>query len=414
MASKSNRPKKGKDGKYHKQAYIGKGPDGTRIYRRFSDTDWHNLILQIAQCRADFQSGKLLKEEQEAKNPTPSLATAMENYIDTCRVVHQQNPEEYSVATIAGYASVCRSIRKSPAFAQIIDKPVSELTVGALQAALNAASFPDADGKKLSPKTLRNWWGLLKPAIDTYGPQDIRLDKIKIAKGKSAKPLVISNRSIPEMFRIALEIDTEFFLYIFFTAMLGTRPSESYAFTWGDVSAEPMTSISDGKVRQFGTINIDKASVRDEFGKYREKKTKSEAGTRSLSRPWAFFETLYSTKPRGKDDERIISMNPNQLPYRWKKLKERMSLPENMVLYDLRHYHASAMAACGATDAYIASDMGHADIAITRKHYLEEIEETRQEINDRMFTHTETMILQFRGGNATQNTTQNANKSSAV
>lgn len=407
------RPKKGKDGKYHKQAYIGKRADGTKIYKRFSDPDWHNLTLKIAQYKSDYTSGKLKKQEEKTNHPATTLSTAMENYIDTCRIIHQQNPEEYSVATIAGYVSVCRSIKKNAAFAQIIDKPISELTVGKLQAALNAAAFPDKDGKKLSPKTLRNWWGLLKPAIDTYGPQDIRLDKIKIAKGKSVKPLIISNKSIPSMLKAALEIDTEFFLYIYFTAMLGTRPSESYAFTWGDISAEPMTSITDGKVRQFGTINIDKASVRDEFGKYREKKTKSEAGTRALSRPWSFFETLYSVKQRGADNERIISMNPNLLPYRWKKLKKHISLPEDMVMYDLRHYHASAMAACGATDAYIASDMGHADIAITRKHYLEEIEETRQEINGRMYDHTEAMILQFRA-NTTSSTTVSPEKHAAV
>ena len=406
------KPKKGNDGKYHKQAYIGVRPDGTRIYKRFSDVSWHNLMLQIAQYKSDYESGKLQEEEEQAKHPVLTLADAMENYIETCRTLHQQNPEEYSVATIAGYASVSKSIRKSEAFAQIINEPVAKLTVGELQAALNAASLPGKDGKRLSPKTLRNWWGLIKPAVDTYGAPDIRLDKVKIAKNKSEKPIVISNKSIPQMLKIALEIDPEFFLYIYFTAMLGTRPSESYAFTWGDVSAAPITSIADGTAKLYGTVNIDKASVRDEFGQYREKKTKSEAGTRTLSRPWSFFETLYSVKPRGKDNERIIDMNPNLLPYRWKKLKERVDLPENMVMYDLRHYHASAMAACGATDAYIASDMGHSDIAVTRKHYLEEIAETRQEINDKMYDHAETIILQFR--NTTKMTTQNGKNVAAV
>ena len=142
------KPKKGKDGKYHKQAYIGVRPDGTRIYKRFSDVSWHNLMLQIAQYKSDYESGKLQEEEEQAKHPVLTLADAMENYIETCRTLHQQNPEEYSVATIAGYASVSKSIRKSEAFAQIINEPVAKLTVGELQAALNAASLPGKDGKR--------------------------------------------------------------------------------------------------------------------------------------------------------------------------------------------------------------------------------------------------------------------------
>lgn len=403
--AKSNRPKKGKDGKYHKQAYIGKTPGGASVYRRFIDSDWHNLLLQIAQCKADFKSGKLQEKEHLTPAQTLTFSGAMENYINTCRVLHQQNPDEYSVSTIAGYASVCRSIRKNAAFAQIIDKPIANLTVIELQAALNAAALPNKAGKKLATKTLRNWWGLIKPTVDTYGPPDIRLDKIKVAKNKSEKPLIISNKTIPLVLRVAREIGDDFFLYILFTAVLGTRPSEAYAFTWADVSALPLTAVANGKAYQYGTINIDKARVRDEFGKYQEKTPKTEAGARQLSRHWSFFDQLYSVKPRGADSERIISMNPNRLPYRWKKLKKRVALPEGMVLYDLRHYHATVMVSCGATDAYIASDMGHADIAVTRKHYIEELAETRQEINAKMFAHTESLILQF-SDNTTGGTTE--------
>ena len=113
---------------------------------------------------------------------------------------------------------------------------------------------------------------------------------------------------------------------------------------------------------------------------------------RTRSRHWSFFETLYSIRPRGRDDERILRMNPAQLPYRWKKLKEAVNLPDGMVMYDLRHYHGSVMAACGAPARYIADDMGHSDISITNKFYIEEIAEKRQEINTAMFEHTADLL----------------------
>lgn len=412
--AKSKKGKKGPDGLYTIQKYICTRPDGSRYYERFKGKTWSDVVVIAETYKREYLAGMHREDEEPEQHATPKLTLigAIEKYIDTCRVLHRQDPEEYSVSTISSYASACRSIERCPAFAEVNALPIMELTVGALQSALNAAAMLDGQkGKKLSPKTIRNWWGLIKPAVDTYGP-DIRLDKIKIARRKTKRSLVLSNTSIPLLLRAAKQIDDDFFLYILFTAILGTRPSETYALTWGDVSADPLTSIADGVVQSYGEVSINKASVRDEFNKYNLKSTKSDAGTRMLSRHWSFFETLYSIKPRGKDDERIINLKPNLLPYRWKKLKEQIELPEGMVLYDLRHYHASAMEACGASAIYIANDMGHADISITQKHYMEEISEKRQEINTKMFEHTENMILEFNG--ATKFATKTPKKSDAI
>lgn len=395
MKKQNAKPQRGADGLYHVQAYIGKYPNGKKFYKRFAGRDWKRLQADIAFFRRDFENGlfdeQIAEAHGEEKPKEMTLLDAIDKYIETCQVMRVQDPDSYSVATIAGYQSVRKSIGKSKPFEYCANKPLKDLTVADLQSAINGVSLPDKDGNVLSAKTIRNWYGLIKPAIDTYGPE-IRLDRVKVAKRPSRKAKVIKTASIPQMLRIAREIDTDFFLYILFTAMLGTRPSESYALTWGDISAEPMISIADGVAQEYGTVYIDKAAVRDEFGKYRLKGTKTESGTRSLTRHWSFFKTLYDAKPRGKDDERIFSLNPNGLPYRWKKLTQQLDLPEGMVMYDLRHYHASAMVACGAEARYIADDMGHADISITQKHYVEEVYERRQEINTLMFSHTKDVL----------------------
>lgn len=383
---KQKKPKKGKDGLFHARKYIGKYADGTRCYERFSDTSWDNLLLSVAERRIAFANGENAVPHLEKEAPVMTLIVAMEKYIDTCRTM-QEAEGEYSVSTIAAYASICRSVDSNPIFNEVAHCRIEHVTVDKLQTAFDTA----VREKKLSVKSLRNWWGLIKPALDKYGP-DIRLDKVKIAKGKTKKAMVIREADIPLVLAEARKIGDDFFLYVLFSAVLGARPSESYALTWADVSAEKQTSIVGGKVHEYGEIFIDKACVCDEFGKYREKTTKTEAGTRTLSRPWSFFEMLYSVRPRGNDGDRIIQMIPGAAPYRWNKLKQRIDLPDDMVMYDLRHYHATVMRACGAPDTYIASDMGHSDITTTHRHYFESIEEKKQEINAAVYEHEDNLL----------------------
>ena len=389
---KSKRPRKGKDGLYRVQKYIGKYPDGRRCYERFVGPDWDIITLDIAARRREFAAGieAAPKEHRSKDDVVLTLAVAMDRYIDTCRIMSTSDEPEYSVATVASYASVARSICAHPAFASLVNLPIEQVTVNLLQTALDNVT----KSKSVSAKTLRNWYGLIKPALDKYGP-DIRLDRIKIQKGKKKKQMTIREASIPAVLSEARKIDDDFFLYVLFTAVLGTRPSESYALTWGDVSAEKMISIVGGVPHHFGEIRIHQACVRDEFNKYREKGNKTEAGTRNLSRHWSFFEALYAVRERGADDERIIQLKPNLAPYRWQLLKKEVELPEGMVMYDLRHYHASVMKACGAPDNYIASDMGHSDIAITNSYYVEEIAEKKQEINAAMYAKTEALLSNY-------------------
>lgn len=392
-STKSKRPQRGADGLYHVQVYIGKYDDGTRFYKRFKDANWTNLQLEILTFKKEWNAGMHRESIPETKQPPKemTLQDAVEKYIDTCRAMMAHNPESYSPATIASYESYRRSMSKYPPFKPLLDTPISQVTVAGIQDAINAAARPAPGIRKLSVKTIGNWYGLIKPAIDTYGP-DIRLDKVKRAKKPSEAPLIFREKDTPEILKFARETDDEFFLYTLFITVLGLRQSESHALTWGDLSAEPMVAINNGEKTLYGSVNVNKACVRDEFGKYITKKTKTAAGDRYLSRPWSFFELVYSVKPRGRDDENIFVSKPNVLPKKWKRLKEAVGLPEKMVMYDLRHYHATVMDYLKASDEYITHDMGHTNIDITRKHYIEELDVKKQEINAKVYRHTDNLL----------------------
>lgn len=383
--AKSNRPKKGKDGKYHKQAYIGMNADGERVYKRFSDPDWHNLLLQIAQYKSDFKEG-LLKNNA----PCMTLGEAMDKYIDTCRILSKT--EDFSHATIPGYMS----IRKN-AFQDIMDKRINKITVDDVQSSLEKRMTQPSErtGKPLTVKSIRNEYYLLKPVLEKYAP-DLNLKSIRLPKRKKRKRMVLENADAPVILKAAYDMHPEFFVYTLLTMNTGMRPSEVYALRWGDLSAEPMLALIDKQKLSYGEINVSRARTMNELRVYEEKTTKTEAGERVLTHDWSMFETIYSVIPRGNDDEPVLKMNPRQQQYYWDKLRTMLGLPKERRFYDLRHYHCSVMVAKGAPEDYIAADMGHSTIQMAHDVYVEIIGEKQRDIHLGVAQNTADLMGAFR------------------
>ena len=395
--SKNSRPKRGADGLYHTQVCIGHYPDGKRCYKRFSGKNWTDMQLEVLLAKKNFESEPVPKEHDKR---ALTLDEAFSKYIDTCRVLCEEGGD-YSYSTIPAY----ESIRKH-AFQDFINKPVNEITVDDIQTYLDTA-VSKRTGQRKSGKTLKNEYYLLKPVLEKYAP-DINLSKIKLAKKKRRRKMVMRMADAPEILKAAHSMHPEFFAYVLFTMVMGMRPSETYALTWGDISAEPQLAIVDGQKYTYGTVSISKATVMNEFRTYSTKGTKTEAGTRTLQHDWSFFETLYAAIPRGKDEERILKMNPRQEQYYWDKLRDSMELDEGMRFYDLRHYHCSVMVASGAPEDYIAADMGHSTIQMAHDVYIELIEEKKQDINLSVCKYTAELMRDFNF--ATQTATKPATK----
>ena len=399
--NKSTRPKRGEDGLFHVQAYIGKYPDGKKCYRRFSDEDWTNLQLTILLSKKEFAEGKHTTSNHDAPKPL-TLDEAFTKYIDTCRALCEDEGD-YSCSTIPAY----ESIRKN-AFQNIMQKPVDEITIDDIQTYLDTATNVKTGARK-SGKTLKNEFYLLKPVMEKYAP-NIDLRKIKLAKKKKRRKMVMRMADAPSILKAAYEIHPEFFIYVLCTMVLGMRPSETFALTWADISAEPQIALIDQQKYTYGTVSISKAAVMNELRVYSVKGTKTEAGTRTLTHDWSFFETLYAAIPRGRDNERILKMNPRQAQYYWDKLRTQMGMDEGMRFYDLRHYHCSVMVASGAPEDYIAADMGHSTINMAHDVYVELIEEKQQNINVSMAGYTSELMQKFRNATQTTNRTTQPQK----
>lgn len=366
---------------YRRKVFVGWRADGTKREESFTaptaaeaEAMAAEFKVRVRQLRREGVAVEDITREGPVEiHRGPTLGEAMDAFIDTCRT------QDYSPSTVPGYVS----IRKN-AFPQLVDKPVSMITLHDVQDAINARA---ADH---SVKTVRNEFFLAKKVLSIYAP-DLDLSRITIAKRKKPRKKVFRQSWGADVLEYAKKHESpDFYLYCAFIVCAGLRPSESYALTWEDLSAEPLTMISGGTPYQIGHIDISRAAVRDEAGVYSEKATKSEAGTRLLTVSWPFFEAVYAAKSRGAG--LIFDLKPNGITKPWGRCRAALGLPDWMRYYDLRHYFATTVATSGASEDELKAIMGHSTSAFSHEVYVELFEDRQTTISAAMAAATDALF----------------------
>ena len=331
------------------------------------------------------------EEEKERAARSMTVKEALDGYIETCRA------QGYSASTIAEYTSRARS-----SYQRISGTKLDKLTANDVQAQLDSRS------KECSAKTVRNDLYLLRAALAVYAPS-IRLDKIKLAKRKRRAKLILSE-TLPEQILRAVEGQgADFRIYVALIMFAGLRPSEVYALHWADLSAKPITVAADPPY-QVGQITVTAAEVRDEHGTYTRKAPKTESGNRTQLLSWAVFDLIYAVKPRGGDEEKLVTMKPNSATKAWEAVRKNLPELEGLRLYDLRHYFATAVANSGATEEELAARMGHSTSAFSHSVYVELFRERRENVNAVLSRSTEKAIQKARFSEQTDTNLDTAKK----
>lgn len=359
-------------GSWRCQVYDGKDENGKRIYKSITAKTKREAETAAALWIADREHRREEEEKAKARASIPTLDEVMSRYIATCEA------QDYSPATIEGYQKIRRA-----SFTSLVDKKIDEITAAGIQLALDER----AAGR--SPKTLRNDFAFIHAVLKRYRP-DLNLSGTILAKTKKKPKRVFKQKWAQDILKyIRSNCPTDFYLYALFIISTGCRPSEIYSLTWSDISATPITRLdSDGARYKVGTIQIDSACVRGDDGKYHEKGPKTEAGNRTLTIDWSFFEELYDQRQRGADDARIIESTTRIIPYQWSKVRKALELPDTMRFYDLRHYYATQMSSAGASDEDLAASMGHSTPVMTHNVYIELFEEDQHRVSRAMATAT--------------------------
>lgn len=333
-------------GAYHASVYSHTDSDGKRHYESITGFDYNQVLLEVAQFKADKKQDKL---EQAIAGTKLTVADAMDQYIDSKSAI-------LSPSTIASYKAIRRN--------NLLDlQPllITKVTQELVQISINKEAM------NKTPKTVRNIHGFLAAVLQVYRPDLIlRTTLPQKVKAEIAIPT-------EEEIRLLLNTakGTEMEIPLILAACCGMRRSEIAALTWKDVDF--------GK----NTIKIKKALVMDDDNELIEKTTKTTAGTRTIRMFPVVSETLINYKEAHPDDGGYISIRPDIISHRFEKLVKRTGI-QHYRFHDLRHYTVSVMLSLNIPKNYIADFVGHETENMIDKVYGHIMQSRKTSVEDQM------------------------------
>lgn len=338
--SRTPKKKKGElpSGNVRVQVYDYTDSQGKRHYKSFT-----GATRKEAQEKAN--RWKILRDSQEKQEEDITVSEAVARYIEIKSAVLSPATHREYLATEKRY------------FADSIGKKhLSEVKSASIQIWIS-----DLTRKGLSPKTVRNAYGLLSATLDMFAP-DLR---IKVTLPQRQKPdLYCPNDEDIKKLLEAIK-GTELELAVLLAAFGPLRRGEICALTDKDIVGNTI------KVRHSMVMGPDKI--------WSIKPPKTTESERDIEMPDFVIEKL---KQR---EGRLIKMSPDAVTRRFTRALNKIDIPK-FRFHDLRHYAASIMHAIGVPDQYILQRGGWSSDGIMRSVYrnvidLENIRQT-QKINN--------------------------------
>lgn len=325
--------KKLPSGNFRVQVVAGYDENGKRIVKSFTDSE---------EWRAIKRATDYLEDVKNIFNPNTTVAAAMERYIKSRRNVIEET-------TIHNYNQVLNLRFKS-----IMDVKICDLKPIQIQQAINA------DAEHVSPKTLKNAYGLLKSVLKMYeydkNLSSIRLPKLK----KNIKELP----SFETLFAIVKGTSVE--LPVLLAAWLSLRIGEVLGLQFQDVDMKNKTI----RIRRTMVMTDEGMKVRDGC--------KTENSVRELEIPDYIFH-LIQRIPHETESDFLFTMSRKAMYSRFKRLMNRNGI--DITFHDLRHLNASVMLMLGVPDKYAMERGGWATDNILKSVYQQTFSSERKKVD---------------------------------
>ena len=277
--------------------------EGKTIRKSFTSVDKKKAELSALEWQ-----NKMFKYYEDSSSLT--LKEAIDKYIDSRRNI-------LSPVTVATYEKIQRNY-----FLSLQEKPLSRLTHNLLQSEVNNLS------ETLSPKSVKNIWGLISAAIKHSTNETVNIALPKKQKIIYATPDLKTSLNILNAAK-----GTEIELPVTLALRLGLRVSEICGLKWSAVHDD--------------YIVINNVIISYDTERY-EKSPKSSAGNRKIPLPKDIKE-LIDSQP--KINEYVVQKNANAIAAMFRLLLIKNNLP-HCRFHDLRHATASAMALLNIPDRY--------------------------------------------------------------
>lgn len=333
-------------GSWRVQVLVGRDENGKRIMQS---------ITAGTKKEAEYQASLVIMglAEKKKKPEAATLSDAIDLYI-------KKYDGLLSPTTVRGYRSIQRNNVQG-----IMKTPLTQLDENAIQAAISA------DSKRLAPKTIRNIYNLILPALREYHPNlydALKKRPARLPQDQPKEQHAYEPEEIKELFSAIRGKKIE--VPVLLALWLCMSRSEILGLTWDDVDF------------QAHTLRVEKSRVVDVDGKTVIKPTKNRYRTRTLTMP-EYIEKVLAQARETATSEFICPMHPNTISKDFKKLCERNGI-RPLRFHDLRHSSASVMIALNIPFFYAQRRGGWASDNMLQRVYGHQLEAKRNEFDDRI------------------------------
>lgn len=338
-----------KSGNYRCLAYSHTDAAGKRHYESFT---------AATKKEAEYLAAQFEKEKERIRRPeNMTVCVAVENYITI-----KQNV--LSPSTIRGYNGIVRNYIKGNYIGNLSIRKISNVDLQRWVGELSA---------KVSPKTVRNAYGLLAAALEMFAP-DMRV-KATLPQLKDAGLYVPSDNDIKRLLGHIRGSELE--IAVLLAAFGPMRRGEICALESTDINGRMVT--------------VNKDIVLNNAKQWVVKQPKTLSSYRTIEYPQFVIDRVADINGR------IIKATPNQISSRFKRAIKFSHSP-HFRFHDLRHYSASIMHAMGIADQYIMDRGGWASDRIMKRVYIGTIEAEKQKATGVILGHFEDMQHEMQHG----------------
>lgn len=333
--------KKRKSGKWQCRVYDYKDASG-KVHQKAFTADTKKEAERLA---AAYERG-------QAQVSDLTVYEAVKSYIDAKEAA-------LSPSTVRAYKS---NLKKHFTSSRISTVKLSKLNTVTVQKFIS-----DLTSDKLSPKTVRNIYGLLTSAVGMYRPELV----FQVTLPALKKP-ELHTPSTEEVEQLILNIkdDRELYICVLLCAYGPMRRSEACAIRYDDIIGNNIT------VRRARVYSEDKQWIYKDM-------PKTNASFRTILYPQKVIDAI------GNGIGYLITQStPQALTERFNDALLNVGLP-HFRLHDLRHYTASILHAIGIPDVYVMQRGGWKTDYCMKRVYRNTIDDVTKEMNQKAVAYFE-------------------------
>lgn len=286
----------------------------------------------VAQAKAVAMKNGLIEKAAEKKSFL-SLTDAIDEYI-------RAKEGALSPSTVRGYEIV-----KKHRFASIMGKDVHSITKATVQAAVSQ------EAKLVSPKTVYNAYGLIRPVLKEYG---VDVFGVKLPQRIKPNKRYLQPEDVGKLIEAAKGDPCE--IEILIAVWLGMRRSEIAGLCWDCVDFEN------------NTLTVRRTMVPDKDNHYILRDgAKNESSQRTVSCPLYIMNKLEGIYTPGKEGL-VFHGHPDNLRKRVHSVCKKAGITDTTV-HGLRHTNAAVMKYLGVDDAHAMDRCGWKTEATYKQTY---------------------------------------------